>query len=136
MKVNVRVTFLCAFEQDASLDLEADKIVTQEDALKVLHAEIRNSPSGQPQPGGVAAAIQAAADVNERAGLVEPASGAVDRAFPKEDTLSGAPDAEQAPSDAVKLPAEKDSSTEPLLPQKETPEKELAEPVPSHVKKD
>jgi hypothetical protein len=71
--------------QDASIDLPVDKVVTQEDASKVLDAELRNSPTGQPQPGGVAAAMQAAADLNERAGLVAPSSAGGRRAFPKED---------------------------------------------------
>ncbi len=71
--------------QDASIDLPVDKVVTQEDASKVLDAELRNSPTGQPQPGGVAAAMQAAADLNERAGLVAPSSTGGRRAFPKED---------------------------------------------------
>jgi hypothetical protein len=70
---------------DASIDLPVDKVVTQEDASKVLDAELRNSPSGQPQPGGVAAAMQAAADLNERAGLVAPSNTGGRRAFPKED---------------------------------------------------
>jgi len=61
--------------QDASIDLDVDKVATQEDAAKVLDAEIRGSPTGEPSPGGVAAAVQAAADLNESAGLVEPASG-------------------------------------------------------------
>lgn len=72
--------------QDATIDLEADKTVTQEDAAKVLDAEMRGSPTGEPLPGGVAAAMQAAADINERAGLIEPASGDHPRAFPFEDT--------------------------------------------------
>lgn len=71
--------------QDASIDLPVDKVVTQEDASKVLDAELRNSPTGQPQPGGVAAAMQAAADLNERAGLVAPSNTGGRRAFPKED---------------------------------------------------
>lgn len=70
---------------DASIDLPVDKVVTQEDASKVLDAELRNSQTGQPQPGGVAAAMQAAADLNERAGLVAPSSTGGRRAFPKED---------------------------------------------------
>jgi hypothetical protein len=70
---------------DASIDLPVDKVVTQEDASKVLDAELRNSPTGEPQPGGVAAAMQAAADLNERAGLVAPSSTGGRRAFPKED---------------------------------------------------
>jgi hypothetical protein len=70
---------------DASIDLPVDKVVTQEDASKVLDAELRNSPTGEPQPGGVAAAMQAAADLNERAGLIAPSSTGGRRAFPKED---------------------------------------------------
>jgi len=61
--------------QDASIELDVDKVVTQEDAAKVLHAEMRGSPKGELTPGGVAAAVQAAADINERAGIVEPAEG-------------------------------------------------------------
>jgi hypothetical protein len=71
---------------DASIELEADKVVTQEDAAKVLHAELRGSPTGDPHPGGVAAAVQAAADINQQAGLVPPASVDHARAFPMEDT--------------------------------------------------
>ena len=56
--------------QDASLGLDADKIATQEDAAKVLNAEIRSSPMGEAQPGGVAAALRVAADLNDNAGLM------------------------------------------------------------------
>lgn len=79
-----RVESFCL--QDASIDLDIDKVATQEDAAKVLDAEIRGSPTGEPLPGGVAAAVQAAADLNELAGLVEPSSGDHARAFPSEDT--------------------------------------------------
>lgn len=72
--------------QDASIDMEADKIVTQEDAAKVLDAELRNSPTGEPLPGGVAVAIQAAADINDTAALIESTQGDHPRAFPLEDT--------------------------------------------------
>ena len=72
--------------QDASIEIEADKIVTQEDAAKVLDAELRSSPTGQPVPGGVAAAMQAAADINDTQGLIKPARGDHPRAFPLEDT--------------------------------------------------
>jgi hypothetical protein len=71
---------------DASIDLEVDKVVTQEDAAKVLDAELRGSATGEPLPGGVAAAVQAAADINEQAGFTGPASGDHVRAFPMEDT--------------------------------------------------
>lgn len=52
------------------MDLSADKIATQEDAAKVLDAEIRSSPTGEAQPGGVAAALQVAADLNDHSGLM------------------------------------------------------------------
>jgi len=78
-------TTLADILMDASIDLDVDKVATQEDAAKVLDAEIRGSPTGEPSPGGVAAAVQAAADLNESAGLVEPASGDHARAFPLED---------------------------------------------------
>jgi len=84
--------------QDASIDLPVDKVVTQEDASKVLDAELRNSPTGQPQPGGVAAAMQAAADLNERAGLVAPSSTGGRRAFPKEDISAVSNDVENGTS--------------------------------------
>lgn len=79
-------TTLADILMDASIDLDVDKVATQDDAAKVLHAEIRGSPTGEPSPGGVAAALQAAADLNESAGFVEPASGDHARAFPLEDT--------------------------------------------------
>jgi hypothetical protein len=83
---NADKTTLADILMDATIDLEADKTVTQEDAAKVLDAEMRGSSTGEPLPGGVAAAVQAAADINERAGLIEPASGDHPRAFPFEDT--------------------------------------------------
>lgn len=66
--------------------MEADKIVTQEDAAKVFDAELRSSPTGEPLPGGVAAAIRAAADINDIAGLIESTQGGHSRAFPLEGT--------------------------------------------------
>lgn len=60
--------------------------MTQEDAAKVLHAELRGSSTGEPHPGGVAAAVQAAADINEKAGFTLPSSSDHARAFPLEDT--------------------------------------------------
>lgn len=72
--------------QDASIDLKVDKVVTQEDAAKVLDAELRGSPTGDPHPGGVAAAVQAAADINEQAGFTPPTSVDHARAFPMLDT--------------------------------------------------
>jgi hypothetical protein len=89
-ELNLRVpssdkTTLADILMDASIDMEADKIVTQEDAAKVLDAELRNSPTGEPLPGGVAAAIQAAADINCTAGLIEAAQGDHPRAFTLED---------------------------------------------------
>jgi hypothetical protein len=83
---------------DASIDLPVDKVVTQEDASKVLDAELRNSPTGEPQPGGVAAAMQAAADLNERAGLVAPSSIGGRRAFPREDIPAVGNDVENGTS--------------------------------------
>ncbi|KAG0564876.1 hypothetical protein KC19_8G146900 [Ceratodon purpureus] len=71
---------------DASIDLEVDKVVTQEDAAKVLDAELRGSPTGEPHPGGVAAAVQAAADINEQAGFIPQSTIDHARAFPLEDT--------------------------------------------------
>lgn len=82
--------------QDASMNLDADKIATQEDAAKVLDAELRSSPTGKPQPGGVAAALQAAADINDYAGLVD---GRPRPAFPSEDTRL--PEQEHAVSPAT-----------------------------------
>jgi hypothetical protein len=79
-------TTLADILMDASIELDVDKVATQEDAAKVLHAEMRGSPKGELTPGGVAAAVQAAADINERAGLVEPAGDDQARAFPAEDT--------------------------------------------------
>ncbi|KAG0615805.1 hypothetical protein M758_5G068000 [Ceratodon purpureus] len=79
-------TTLADILMDASIYMEADKIVTQEDAAKVLDAELRSSRTGEPSPGGVAAAIQAAADINDTAGLIESAQGDHPRAFPLEDT--------------------------------------------------
>lgn len=78
--------------QEASTDLEADKIATQEDAVKVLKAELRNSPTGQRLPGGVAAAIRIAADINDTIKLIEATQGA----FPSEDVA--VPDQEHAPT--------------------------------------
>jgi hypothetical protein len=79
-------TTLADILMDASIDLEVDKVATQEDAAKVLDAELRGSPTGTPIPGGVAAAVQAAADINERAGYTPASSLDHERAFPLEDT--------------------------------------------------
>lgn len=96
-------TTLADILMDASIDLEADKIVTQEDAAKVLDAELRCSPTGEPLPGGVAAAIQAAADINCSAGFIESALSDHARAFPLEDTPVSAqkPAPEQVPNPAA-----------------------------------
>ena len=111
--------------QDASIELEADKVVTQEDASKVLDAELRNSPTGLPQPGGVAAAVQAAADINEHLGIVEPSMGEHRRAFPKEDTpvIDASDRPQEETDDSIKpsnqadeeldLPKEESAATKP-----------------------
>ncbi|EFJ27387.1 hypothetical protein SELMODRAFT_172144 [Selaginella moellendorffii] len=59
---------------DATTYLATDKVVTQEDAIKVIEAEARHTPTGLPRPGGVGAAMQTAADLNERAGLLPPST--------------------------------------------------------------
>lgn len=51
---------------DATVKLPADKVATREDADGVLSAEKRNNPSLTAHPGGVAAAIAAAANLNEK----------------------------------------------------------------------
>jgi hypothetical protein len=79
-------TTLADFLMDATITMEADKVVTQEDAAKVLAAEMRAPHEGEVTPGAVAAAIQAAADMNQLIGLIEPAVGNPARAFPLEDT--------------------------------------------------
>jgi hypothetical protein len=53
------------FGQDASGRLPADKEVTREDAEGVISAEIRNKGDMSTTPGGVAAAIAAAARLNQ-----------------------------------------------------------------------
>jgi hypothetical protein len=112
-------TTLADILMDASIELDVDKVVTQQDAAKVLDAEIRGSPTGEPLPGGVAAAVQAAADINEQAGFIEPASGDHARAFPLEDIA--------VPSIAV--PREE---TPPNMPAPDSVEAK----VPGHAKED
>uniref|UniRef100_A0A7N0ZTW2 SMP domain-containing protein n=1 Tax=Kalanchoe fedtschenkoi TaxID=63787 RepID=A0A7N0ZTW2_KALFE len=50
---------------DATWKLPADKVVTRQDAEGVMGAELRNSPDLATHPGGVSAAIAAAARLNE-----------------------------------------------------------------------
>jgi len=83
--------------QNASADLDFDKIATQEDAAKVLDAELRSSSAGEPQPAGVAVALQVAADINDYAGLIDSHSRS---AFPSEDTTP-VPEQEHAVSPAT-----------------------------------
>lgn len=59
----------CDGLQDATADLPADKLVTYEDAFKVIHAELRGRNVEDLQPGGVGATLIAAADLNEQSGL-------------------------------------------------------------------
>ncbi|KAI5054738.1 hypothetical protein GOP47_0029883 [Adiantum capillus-veneris] len=59
-------TTLADVLMDASSMLPCDKIVTREDAEKVAAAERRNKQSEGLQEGGVAAALVAAAELNER----------------------------------------------------------------------
>ncbi|KAJ7232950.1 hypothetical protein O6H91_02G080500 [Diphasiastrum complanatum] len=54
---------------DASNELIADKVVTQEDARKVREAELRLQNGENGQPGVISAALQAAADLNTEAAL-------------------------------------------------------------------
>ena len=109
--------------QDASIDLEVDKVATQEDAAKVLDAELRGSPTGTPIPGGVAAAVQAAADINKQAGYTPASSLDHERAFPLEDT----PVPENTPKPS---PAELAESLPTPAPEK-TPNASPAEPTES-----
>ncbi|KAI3778421.1 hypothetical protein L2E82_07701 [Cichorium intybus] len=51
---------------DATVKLPADKVATREDAEGVLSAERRNNPNLTAHPAGVAAAIAAAANLNEK----------------------------------------------------------------------
>lgn len=80
--------------QDASADLEVDKIVTQEDAAKVREAELRGSTGGELNEGGVAAALQVAADINE---LMGPTDGHLRLVTPPEDLDTPAPAAPELP---------------------------------------
>ncbi|KAI5066419.1 hypothetical protein GOP47_0019043 [Adiantum capillus-veneris] len=51
--------------EGATARLPSDKVVTPEDAAKVMEAELRGRPTGVPvKEGGVADCVQAAADVN------------------------------------------------------------------------
>lgn len=114
--------------QDASIELEADKVVTQEDANKVLDAELRNSPTGVPQPGGVAAAVQAAADINEHLGIVEPSMSEHRRAFPKEDTPVS--DESDLPQEETEASIEPPKQAEKL----DSPKEESAATIPKEDK--
>jgi transposase-like protein len=51
--------------QNASEDLPTDKAVTREDARKVMKAETRGDPEHQIEKQGIAAQMQAAAQLNE-----------------------------------------------------------------------
>ncbi|KAL2612445.1 hypothetical protein R1flu_024137 [Riccia fluitans] len=63
---------------DATVALPADKVVTREDAEKIIQAELRHKPPSEGiAEGGVGAAIAAAAELNERIGLIQPPPGAV-----------------------------------------------------------
>ncbi|BBN16476.1 hypothetical protein MPTK1_7g06630 [Marchantia polymorpha subsp. ruderalis] len=67
-------TTLADVLMDATVALPADKVVTHADAEKVIQAEMRCKPHSEGlAAGGVAAAIAAAADLNERHGLIPPA---------------------------------------------------------------
>ncbi|KAL3683540.1 hypothetical protein R1sor_001562 [Riccia sorocarpa] len=62
---------------DATMALPTDKVVTREDAEKIIQAELRHKPASEGLPeGGVGAAIAAAADLNERIGLLQSAGKA------------------------------------------------------------
>lgn len=90
--------------QDATVMLPADKVVTQEDAAKVREAELRGG-QGEVVPGGVAASMQAAADLNERAGLLAATEthGIRDvKNIPVQHTSSIASDASKSAEQAVK----------------------------------
>ncbi|KAF5465717.1 hypothetical protein F2P56_015698, partial [Juglans regia] len=50
----------------ATSKLPADKVATRQDAEGVVSAELRNNPNLATHPGGVAAAVAAAARLNER----------------------------------------------------------------------
>lgn len=51
--------------QDATAMLPKDKAVTHEDADRVVAAEVRNNPGMTTTPGGVGAAMAAAAKRNQ-----------------------------------------------------------------------
>ncbi|GAB4851080.1 hypothetical protein Ancab_030378 [Ancistrocladus abbreviatus] len=53
---------------NATVKLPADKTATRQDAEGVVSAELRNNPNLSTHPGGVAAAVTAAARLNERTG--------------------------------------------------------------------
>lgn len=63
--------------QDAALDLPADKVVTYEDAYKVLEAELRGRNIEDLRAGGVGATLVAAAELNAQSGLVPPPQGSL-----------------------------------------------------------
>ncbi|KAL6005242.1 hypothetical protein ACLOJK_005804 [Asimina triloba] len=58
-------TKLAEVLSDASGRLPADKAVTREDAEGVVGAELRNNPNMATYPGGVAASVAAAAQLNQ-----------------------------------------------------------------------
>ncbi|KAF4366536.1 hypothetical protein CsatB_008012 [Cannabis sativa] len=47
-------------------NMVADKVATREDAEAIANAEMRNDPNMMIEPGGVAAAVKAAAAINEK----------------------------------------------------------------------
>lgn len=72
----------------------------------MLDAELRSSPTSESLPGGVATAIQAAADINDMARLIKPTHGGRSRAFPLEDTpVQEQEDALPPGADTVPRPA-------------------------------
>ncbi|CAM6101586.1 unnamed protein product [Calypogeia fissa] len=72
---------------DASSDLEADKVVTYEDAYKVLQAELRGRDVEDLQPGGIGATLLVAADLNARSGMIPPPPGSIAEESHKLDLL-------------------------------------------------
>lgn len=50
---------------DATTKLSADKVVTRDEAERVIAAELRNNPNMATTPGGVAASVMAAARINQ-----------------------------------------------------------------------
>ncbi|CAM6106869.1 unnamed protein product [Calypogeia fissa] len=72
---------------DASEDLPADKVVTYEDAYKVLQAELRGRDPEDLQPGGIGATLLVAADMNARSGMIPPPPGSIAEESHKLDLL-------------------------------------------------